>query len=60
MSAALRCTWTATATNISGLIEDAFDMPIREARVSLSTALQYSAPKSRSFRPGARVTFPDE
>jgi hypothetical protein len=58
----LTCTWSATATNISGLVEGAFEIPIRERRVSLSNALQYREPRSRAIRPGrgAQVILPDD
>jgi hypothetical protein len=48
----LTCEWSATATNISGLVKGSFQIPIREARVSLDHALQFRAPAKRATRPG--------
>jgi hypothetical protein len=62
VSESLTCEWSATATNISGLLEGSFEIPIREARVSLAHALQYREPGKRAVRPdaGAQVIYPDE
>ena len=60
VTADVTCTWSATATNISGRVEGAFTIPLSGGRIDLSEYLWHGSTARPSDDPIGPVWMPDD